>query len=715
MPLTTVPPDTPKQDTASFTPKTEIFASSEQGLESPPVLPAGTLEVDRKAETPVAEPRLEIVALQDDVEGPIMTARSVLIGVLLSAFGVSVTQIASVVIGRGCALIPGPGWWNPGPFGLVKRFFTIAELLLKEAGFSALMGTTASGATLAAEMIVAYELYFGQVINFGVAFGILMSSQLLGFGWAGLLQPILVYPSRAVYPEALPSVSLLTSLFKVGSESEDQVKFFKKAFLAVSIYKILPTYVMPAFQAISIHQLIALVASTLAYFLAYSRSWFGAGVNQNFPFMSASLLTADGKPYPYRQAINADGTANEEFIQRTGLPFYTATFYLVQILLSACLTSSISHALLHNYHLIGSIFKKLKTSQEIDPHRLVCLKYKDFPRWGFAAIVLVAVALTFGMSSLSNSGISFAGLLVALVGSFLMTLGTGFIFATTGFIVRLLAGIQMFGGLLFPGNVFGSMWFTIYGASSAIQGLIMLINLKYGQYIHLPQNLVVRSQLIGCTIGSFATLAVVKSILKYEREVLLSPNGNGVFSGAEVAAFQARSVSWGVFSRRMFLFGQKYSAVSWASLVGLLLPIPFFIAHKFWPRYKLDLVNVPLLLGIPPALYTLAYAGEPMRIAIGITSQFWTCKYRNQWFVKYNYILSAALDGGTELVVFLLAMVFQGGGGKRINFPTYFLNPTPSTPRDYCFMNPETRGNGLYVYASVPVNYASCKLPNKLS
>ncbi|OAV99837.1 hypothetical protein PTTG_25314, partial [Puccinia triticina 1-1 BBBD Race 1] len=608
----------------------------------------------------------------------------------------------------------------------------------KEAGFSALMGTTASGATLAAEMIVAYELYFGQVINFGVAFGILMSSQLLGFGWAGLLQPILVYPSRAVYPEALPSVSLLTSLFKVGSESEDQVKFFKKAFLAVSIYEILPTYVMPAFQAISvfcltlpknqlittifggarpfegmgifsisadwsmigglgplymplrasasIHQLIALVASTLAYFLAYSRSWFGAGVNQNFPFMSASLLTADGKPYPYRQAINADGTANEEFIQRTGLPFYTATFYLVQILLSACLTSSISHALLHNYHLIGSIFKKLKTSQEIDPHQLVCLKYKDFPRWGFAAIVLVAVALTFGMSSLSNSGISFAGLLVALVGSFLMTLGTGFIFATTSFIVRLSAGIQMFGGLLFPGNVFGSMWFTIYGASSAIQGLIMLINLKYGQYIHLPQNLVVRSQLIGCTIGSFATLAVVKSILKYEREVLLSPNGNGVFSGAEVAAFQARSVSWGVFSRRMFLFGQKYSAVSWASLVGLLLPIPFFIAHKFWPRYKLDLVNVPLLLGIPPALYTLAYAGEPMRIAIGITSQFWTRKYRNQWFVKYNYILSAALDGGTELVVFLLAMVFQGGGGKRINFPTYFLNPTPSTPRDYCFM-----------------------------
>ncbi|KAA1119099.1 hypothetical protein PGT21_015097 [Puccinia graminis f. sp. tritici] len=696
--VNTSPTDTTKENFI-FTPNTETFSPSNQVSDLPPTLAVDGLELAHE-ETPVLEEKVEIVPLQDDVESPIMTVRSVLIGVFLSAFGVSVTQlfvfksvhmqiklmflqIASVVIGRGCALIPGPRWWNPGPFSL------------KEAGFSALMGTTASGATLAAEMIVAYDLYFG------------------------LLQPILVYPSRAVYPEALPSVSLLTSLIKVGSESEDQVKFFKKAFLAVAVYEVFPTYITPAFEAISvfcltlpknqlittifggarpfegmgmfsisadwsmvgglgplymplstqIHQIAALIASTLAYFLVYSKSWFGAGVNENFPFMSASLLTADGKPYPYRQAIKADGTANEEFIQRAGLPFFTATFYLVQVLLSACLTSSISHAVLHNYHIFGSLFKKSKSSEAIDPHRLACMKYKDFPQWGFAAIVLVAVALTFGMSSLSNSGISLVGLLVALAASFLMTLGTGFIFATTGFIVRLSAGIQMFGGLLFPGNVFGSMWFTIYGSSSAIQSLIMLINLKYGQYIHLPQNLVVRSQLIGCTVGSLATLAVVKSILKYEREVLLSPNGNGVFSGAEVAAFQARSVSWGIFSRRMFLFGQKYSAVSWGSLVGLFLPIPFFIAHKFWPRYKLGLFNTPLFLGIIPSLYTSAYAGEPMRIVIGLLSQFWARKYRNRLFTKYNYILSAALDGGTELVVFFLAMVFQGGGGRRINFP----------------------------------------------
>ncbi|KAA1086190.1 hypothetical protein PGTUg99_019222 [Puccinia graminis f. sp. tritici] len=401
-------------------------------------------------------------------------------------------------------------------------------------------------------MIGTYELYFDRVISFGVAFGILMSSQLIGFGWAGLLQPVMIYPSRTW--DLNPRTRRVLKLKLRSTSSQDEI---------------FPTYITPAFQAINIfcltlpknqlittifggarpfegmglfsisadwsmvggrgplylplstqiHQLVALVVSTLAFFLVYSKSWFGAGLTQNFPFMSASLLTADGKTYPYRQAVNADGTANEEFIQRTGLPFFTATFYVSQILAT-----------------------KSTNSEEIDPHRLVCLKYKNFPLWGFATITLVAIGLTFGISSLNNSGISFVGLLVALIASFLMTLAVGFINAMTGFTIRFAGGIQMLGGILFPGNVFGNMWFTIYGASSALQGINILKDAKYGQYIHLPQNLVVYSQLIGCTIGSLSTLLVVKPILRNQREVLLSPNGNGVFSGAEFAAFQARSV-----------------------------------------------------------------------------------------------------------------------------------------------------------------------------
>ncbi|KAI7933395.1 hypothetical protein MJO28_017662 [Puccinia striiformis f. sp. tritici] len=419
-----------------------------------------------------------------------------------------------------------------------------------------------------------------------------------------------------------------------------------------------------------IHEIVALVISIFSFFFVYSKSWHGAGLNQNFPFLSASVLTAEGRPYPYRQAIKADGTANEEFIQSAGLPFFTATFYLIQILTSVYLTSSLSHAALNNYHHIGPLLKKSKSREDIDPHRVVCQKYRDFPPWGFAVMVVVSFALTFGMSSATASGVSVVSLLVAMIVSFLMTLAAGFISAVTGFQVRLTSGIQMLGGLMFPGNVFQSMWFTLYGASSAMMAMGILRDIKFGQYVHLPQYHIVFSQLMGGSVGTLANILVTKAILKNERDVLISAQGNGVFSGAEIAASQARAISWGIFSRRLFLFGQRYSAVSWGMVVGLFLPIPFFVAGKRWPRYKFNLFNVPLLLGITTGLYTLASAGEPMRIFIGLMSQFWARKYRTQWFQKYNYILSAALDGGTELMVFFLAIVFQGGDGHTINFPT---------------------------------------------
>jgi hypothetical protein len=39
-------------------------------------------------------------------------------------------------------------------------------------------------------------------------------------------------------------------------------------------------------------------------------------------------------------------------------------------------------------------------------------------------------------------------------------------------------------------------------------------------------------------------------------------------------------------------------------------------------------------------------------------------------FLKYNYVLSAALDGGAQIMILFLSMVFQGGDGKKVPFPT---------------------------------------------
>lgn len=61
---------------------------------------------------------------------------------------------------------------------------------------------------------------------------------------------------------------------------------------------------------------------------------------------------------------------------------------------------------------------------------------------------------------------------------------------------------------------------------------------------------------------------------------------------------------------------------------------------------------------------------------------------RTNWFVKYNYLVSAGLDGGTQLVTFILTFAVMGAGGLTVDFPTYFGNNYHSGNYDYCMRNP---------------------------
>lgn len=43
---------------------------------------------------------------------------------------------------------------------------------------------------------------------------------------------------------------------------------------------------------------------------------------------------------------------------------------------------------------------------------------------------------------------------------------------------------------------------------------------------------------------------------------------------------------------------------------------------------------------------------------IGFASQWWLRTRRPGWFKKYNYLLSAALDGGSQVIIFILVRQF---------------------------------------------------------
>ena len=58
---------------------------------------------------------------------------------------------------------------------------------------------------------------------------------------------------------------------------------------------------------------------------------------------------------------------------------------------------------------------------------------------------------------------------------------------------------------------------------------------------------------------------------------------------------------------------------------------------------------------------------------LAVFSQYYLRRYRPVWFRKYNFLLSAALDGGTQVMVFVFTFAVGGGSGKVTNMPNWAL------------------------------------------
>jgi hypothetical protein len=56
-------------------------------------------------------------------------------------------------------------------------------------------------------------------------------------------------------------------------------------------------------------------------------------------------------------------------------------------------------------------------------------------------------------------------------------------------------------------------------------------------------------------------------------------------------------------------------------------------------------------------------------IAAGVISQVWLRRRHPNWFRKYIYILGGAIDGGTQIIVFILSFAVFGASGTARPFP----------------------------------------------
>ena len=57
-------------------------------------------------------------------------------------------------------------------------------------------------------------------------------------------------------------------------------------------------------------------------------------------------------------------------------------------------------------------------------------------------------------------------------------------------------------------------------------------------------------------------------------------------------------------------------------------------------------------------------------IIVGLVTQLWLRQRHPGWYKKYNYILGGALDGGAQVMIFVLSFAVYGASGVERPFPS---------------------------------------------
>jgi OPT oligopeptide transporter protein len=119
----------------------------------------------------------------------------------------------------------------------------------------------------------------------------------------------------------------------------------------------------------------------------------------------------------------------------------------------------------------------------------------------------------------------------------------------------------------------------------------------------------------------------------------------------------------------MFSIGAKYQWVTIAYLIGFVVPIPLWLANRYYPHAAFRYINLSIILWQMGYLFVGINSAIGVFFFLGFFAQWYLRRKRPELFVKYNYITSAALDGGTQVMVFILTFAVFGGSGTARPFP----------------------------------------------
>lgn len=279
-------------------------------------------------------------------------------------------------------------WLNPHPFNS------------KEHAAVVVVASSAAQVALAVEVIAVQRLFYETAPSPFLSIMIVIASQCLGYGFAGLLRRALVYPTKMFWPSLLPMNSLLETLHRDRKETKSRLRLFYWVFAGIFVWEAFPEYIMPILTGVSIFCLASqnsLVTTTIfggsngneglgllslgldwqfisskplwlplqtlansfvgyviciALFLGvyYGNVWRA----RDFPFLSQLLFSDDSTSsnyviYNQTAILNGENVLQPEALEEQGIPYFAGTYATFLLTNNLAITATMTHLFLWNW------------------------------------------------------------------------------------------------------------------------------------------------------------------------------------------------------------------------------------------------------------------------------------------------------------------------------------------------------------------------------
>ncbi|KAK9942893.1 hypothetical protein M0R45_008536 [Rubus argutus] len=485
--------------------------------------------------------------------------------------------------------------------------------------------------------------FYFRKISFIASWLLIITTQVLGYGWAGLLRKYVVEPAHMWWPNTLVQVSLFRALHEKEEKGDQRIsraKFFLIALICSFSWYAFPGYLFTTLTNIS---WICWIFSKSVTAQQIGSGMRGLGVG----------------------AITLDWTAVASFLFSPLIcPFFTIANVFAGYALIVYIVTPIAYWGLNLYgaqkfpifssHLFTAqglfygreIVDRYRASFQgkEDIHTRLMRKYKDIPSWWFYVLLVIAVAVSLALCIFLNDQVQMPwwGLLLASAMAFIFTLPISIITATTNLTPGLNIITEYIIGIILPGRPIANVCFKTYGYLSMAQAVSFLNDFKLGHYMKIPPRSMFLVQLIGTILAGTVNLLVAEWLLGSIKNICVDdPHSDSPWTCPNDRVFFDASVIWGLAGpKRIFGSLGNYSAINWFFLGGAIGPVFVWLLHRAFPKQTWIRLNASSIS-------------------------------QKQWWQRYNYVLSAALDAG---VAFMAVLIYLSVGVENTSLTWWGTN-----------------------------------------